>query len=310
MNKASELNLVGITRYIVLLLLSVLIISCGTESTEVVIDSDEPTKATEYQRVVSLAPSITEILFALGQGNKVVGVTEYCDYPPEALEKRVIGGYATPSLEAIVRCTPDLVALLEEHQDLRGQLDKLGIPYVTVNHINIVGIKSSIAALGKTLGAEAQAKVIFDDMDRRIERIQTLTKDKPRSRVLLSVGRHGGEGVQSLFIAGPGSFFDDLISIAGGENVYEGTVPYPSISAEGAVQMDPEVIIDIVPDLPEDQKSTIAKDWNTIPEVQAVANGRVHVLGDDYVAVPGPRFILTLEQMAEVFHPDVDWDTP
>ena len=178
-----------------------------------------------------------------------------------------------------------------------------------MNHINIEGIKSSIALLGKTMDAESEAQRIFDDMDRRIERIQLLTKDKPRSRVLLSVGRHGGEGVQSLFIAGPGSFFDDLIRIAGGGNVYEGSVPYPSISAEGAVQMDPEVIIDIVPDLPEEQKSTIAKDWNTIPEVQAVANGRVHVLGDDYVAVPGPRFILTLEQMAQVFHPDVDWDS-
>jgi iron complex transport system substrate-binding protein len=290
-----------IKHWITVCMLSVIVAACGGESHKA------PVQPTEIIRVVSLAPSITETIFALGQGDKVVGVTEYCKYPPEAQTREIIGGYSTPSLEAIVRCSPDAVVLLKEHQDLRTQLDKLDIEYITVDSLNIDSIREAIETLGEKLNAQAEAKSLLTDLNARIEHIHSLTKDKPRPKVLLSVGRHGGEGIQSLFIAGPGSYFDDLITLAGGTNAYDGTVAYPNISAEGTMQMNPDVIIDIFPDIPPDQRPIIAQDWQSLSEVKAVQTDRVHVLGDDYVAIPGPRFVLVLEQMAKAFHPDVDW---
>ena len=107
--------------WISLCLLCIVLSACSGDNTE----TPTPAPPTEAKRVVSLAPSITEMLFALDQGDKVVGVTEYCDYPPEAPTREIIGGYATPSIEAIVRCSPDVVVLLKEHQDTRAQLAKL-----------------------------------------------------------------------------------------------------------------------------------------------------------------------------------------
>ena len=289
--------------WISLCLLCIVLSACSGDNNETPVS----VLPTEVKRVVSLAPSITEMLFALDQGDKVVGVTEYCDYPPEALTREIIGGYATPSIEAIVRCSPDVVVLLKEHQDTRAQLAKLDIECVAVDSVTIESIRKAIATLGEKLQAQVQAKILLDDIDARMNRIQTLTKDQPRSKVLLSVGRHAGEGIQSLYIAGPGSYFDDLINLAGGTNAYHGAVSYPNISAEGAMQMNPDVIIDIVPDLPPEQRPIIAQDWQTVSEIKAVQAGRVHVLGDDYVAVPGPRFVMVLEQMAKAFHPEVDW---
>lgn len=310
MNKIELLNLKFCARWIGLSIICVVLAACGVDQKSSVDESPVEIREVNYQRVVSLAPSITEILFALEQGDKVVGVTQYCDYPPEAQSREIVGGYATPSIEAIVRCEPDIVALLKEHFETANQLEQLDIPYVTVDHINIASIRESIGRLGTILQADTQAQVLLDEMDIRMERIHTLTKDQPRPRVLVSVGRHAGEGVQSLFIAGPGNYFDDLITLAGGTNAYEGAIPYPNISAEGAIQMNPDVIIDIVPDLASEEIPKVAKDWQTIAELDAVQSGRVYVLGGDYVAVPGPRFVLVLEQMARAFHPDVEWDTP
>jgi iron complex transport system substrate-binding protein len=263
------------------------------------------------QRIVSLAPSITENLYALGQIDRVVGVTRYCDYPPEAQTKTKIGGYYDPNYEAIVMLDPDLIIMLAEHEMPRKHLDKLGYAIVVVNHKSISGILRSIEAVGAACGASQQAKSITDDIKERIERIREKTRGLPPPRVLVSIGRNMGSGtLTDVYISGKEGFYDEMIELIGGVNAYSGGVAFPVVSSEGIITMNPEVIIDMVPDLEENGWSPemVYREWNVVAQVDAVKNGRVHVFGEDYVAVPGPRFISIMENMARVMYPNVDWD--
>ncbi len=263
------------------------------------------------QRIVSLAPSITETLYALGLMDRVVGVTRFCDYPPEALTKTRIGGYYDPNYEAIVMLEPDLIIMLAEHEGPREHLAELGYNIVVVNHKSISGILKSIEAVGKACGATDKARSITDDIKARMERIRQKTAGLPSPRVMVSIGRNLGSGtLKDVYISGREGFYDEMIEIIGGVNAYDGSVAFPVVSSEGIITMNPEVIIDMVPDIEENgwNPEMIHKEWSALPQVDAVKNHRVYVFGEDYVAVPGPRFISIMEKMARVMYPDLDWD--
>jgi len=263
------------------------------------------------QRIVSLAPSITEILYAIGCIDRVVGVTRFCDYPPEARTKTKIGGYYDPNYEAIIMLEPDLIIMLAEHEAPREHLADLGYDIVVVNHKSISGILSSIETVGEACGASEKARSITADIRVRMERIREKTAGLPSPRVMVSIGRNMGSGkLKDVYISGKEGFYDEMIEIIGGVNAYSGGVAFPVVSSEGIITMNPEVIIDMVPDLKENGWSPemIYREWAALPQVDAVKNGRVHVFGEDYVAVPGPRFIAIMEKMARVMYPDVDWD--
>lgn len=265
-----------------------------------------------YQRVVSMSPSVTEILFSLGLGDRVVGVTEFCDYPPEAASRPRIGGYFNPNYEAIVALEPDLVILLEEHAEPRRALSAFDIAILVVSHKEIRGILDSINAIGRTCSVPHKAEIMVSTLEQRIETIEKATRDLDRPSVLVSVGRPLGTGeIREVYVAGQEGFYECMIDWAGGKNVYQGQmVRYPLVSAEGILTMNPQIIIDIsaeteTMDLDE---SVILKEWDSVSDVDAVKNGRVHILGEDYVGIPGPRFVLTLERIAEVIHPEIKWD--
>ena len=263
------------------------------------------------QRIVSLAPSITESLYALGLIDRVVGVTRYCDYPPEALTKTKIGGYYDPNYEAIVMLEPDLIIMLAEHEGPREHLAELGYPIIVVNHKSISGILRSIEAVGKACGALQKAKSITEDIKARMERIRAKTAGQPSPRVMVSIGRNMGSGtLKDVYISGKEGFYDEMIEMIGGVNAYGGGVAFPVVSSEGIVTMNPEVIIDMVPDLEENgwNPEMILKEWDALSQVDAVKNRRVYVFGEDYVAVPGPRFISIMEKMARVMYPNIHWD--
>ena len=264
-----------------------------------------------YRRIVSLAPSITETLYALGLMDRVVGVTRYCDYPPEALKIKKVGGYYDPNYEAILMLEPDLIIMLEEHEAPREHLTKLGFSVVAVNHKSIPGILQSIESIGEICGVLQKAKFITGDIRARMERILEKTEGLPSPRVLVSIGRNMGSGtLEDVYISGKEGFYDEMILRIGGVNAYSGGVAFPVVSGEGIIRMNPEVIIDMVPDLEERGwgPETIYRAWDALSQVDAVKKGRVYVFGEDYVAVPGPRFIDIMERMAQVMYPDVHWD--
>ena len=250
-------------------------------------------------RIVSLAPSITETLFALGLGDRVVGVTRYCRFPAEALTKAKVGGYYDPNYEEIVRLKPDLIIMLAEHKT-----PDLHCATLAVSHDSIAQILGSIVVIGGRCGAAVKAGEMAADIMGRIDTIKRRVRGLRCPRVLVSVGRTMGSS-NDLCAAGKRTFYNEMIMLAGGTNALENTaVPFPMVSAEGVLRINPEVIIEMVPEsfmnLYGTEKGETA--------VDAVKNRRVYLFTQDYALIPGPRFIFILEQMARVIHPEIRWN--
>jgi iron complex transport system substrate-binding protein len=268
-------------------------------------------KQTPPARIVSLAPSITEVLFEMDLGDRVVGVTRYCDFPPEAEEKAEVGGYFDVNYEMLLSLETDLVILLVEHQDALVRLDELGIQTLAVDHSRVAGILASITAIADRCGVKERGEGLRGSLENRMSEVQRrFSPSRPLSpsppRVLVAVGRlmdkgSGGE----VFISGRDGFYDDLISLAGGVNAYrEETLKFPAISDEGLVRLDPDVILEMVPDLAGDvDRRSLMDLWRSKAGIRAVREEKVHILGEDYVVVPGPRFVDLLEDMAEIINP-------
>ena len=267
-----------------------------------------------YSRVVSMAPSITETLFALDLADRVAGVTRYCDFPPEAKAKPQVGGFLDPNYEAIVALEPDLAILLTIHDEADARLNDLGINTLIVEHRTLEGILDSFRRIGEVCGAPEAAEALVADCERRMERVRRRTADLERPRVLISSARELGSGrLGTVYAAGKGQWYDNLIEAAGGTNVFEASSgQFPAISSEGLLRLDPDVVIEMAPDLADASytREDILAEWATLPDMTAVKTGRIYVLGGDYVPVPGPRFVQTLEDIAKVLHPDVDWSAP
>ncbi|MBN1885584.1 MAG: ABC transporter substrate-binding protein [Candidatus Krumholzibacteriota bacterium] len=256
-------------------------------------------------RIVSLSPSTTEILFAIGAGDRIVGVTRYCRYPAEAASIRRVGGYLDPNYEAIAALEPDLVAILPEQESIRNLLGRLGIRFVIVDNKRIEDIVRSIGTLGVVCGEQERAKRLVCGIEERIEAVRRGVAGRHRPRVLVSVEREVGAGVvRELYAAGRGGIYDELVELAGGENAYRRESPaFPLISAEGIVNLDPDVVIDLVPDVEGRGIDTAAAaaDWDGIPGFGK--KRRVCVVTADYAFIPGPRFPRFLEDLAGMIHP-------
>jgi iron complex transport system substrate-binding protein len=263
------------------------------------------------RRIVSMAPSVTETLYALGLGDRVVGVTRYCKYPPEVESKACIGGYFDPNLEALVTLKPDLVVMLDEHQQALPGIQKLKLKTWVVCHKNIEGIIDSFRSIGRTCGRASQGRQMAEDYENRLRAIQRRTAALRRPRVLFAIDRVPSPNhLADVYIAGADGYFDRMIALAGGANAYrENRVRFPVVSAEGILAMNPEVIIDLLPNVALQRRDAtdIASDWNELAQVEAVKCHRVFVFSQDYACVPGPRFIRVVEDIARVLHPDLDW---
>ncbi len=263
------------------------------------------------RRIVSLAPSVTETLYALGLGDRVVGVTRYCKYPPEVQSKVCIGGYFDPNLEAIVALKPDLVVMLEEHRQALPGIEKLKLKSWVVCHKNIEGIIDSFRSIGRVCGRAAEGRQMAEEYQQRLEAIERKTAGLRRPRVMFAIDRVPAPNhLADVYIAGADGYFDRMIAMAGGENAYrERRVRFPTVSPEGILAMNPEVIIDLLPNVALERRDakSIAADWDELAEVAAVRNHRVFVFSADYACVPGPRFIRVVEDIARVLHPDLDW---
>ncbi len=257
-----------------------------------------------------MSPSVTETLFALGAGDRVVGVTRYCQYPPRARTLQQIGGLLDPNFEAIVALRPDLVISRAAGERSIATLRQLGVKALVVRHDRLEGILDSFSTIGKACGAEKEAAELVETINSRMIAIRNRTASLPRPRVLFVVERTlDVGGIQDVYAAGADGYIDRLIALAGGKNVCRETAGgFPVLSAEGILQLNPEVIVDLVPNRSRQprNKQSLLDDWEQLPEVEAVRHGRVHIVEDDYAFVPGPRFILLAEKLARLFHPEHD----
>jgi iron complex transport system substrate-binding protein len=261
-------------------------------------------------RIISLSPSTTETLFALGMGHKLVGVTRFCNYPPEAQKLPQVGGYLDLNYEALVTLKPDLVIILPEFEQVKNYLTELNIRYLIVNNKTIHDIIQTIQTLGQMGGVQNEAEMLVNRLQTRMQTIKKITVLLPHPEVLISIGRTVGTGaLEEVYIAGKNTLYNEMIELAGGKNTYNNSVQaYPMVSAEGILQMNPDIIIDLVTDMTEKKltEQQLLKDWDSITSIQAAQNNRIHILSDDFAVIPGPRFILFLEKLVKIIHPELE----
>lgn len=249
-------------------------------------------------RIVSLAPSVTEMLFAIGAGDQLVGVTDFCDYPPEALKKPKIG-YANPNLESLIALQPDMVLAPKEFlkPDVILKLEQLKIPVFVMAATTVEDILGHLQTLGRMLDRSVTANDVAMTLRRRIAEIKARMQGVPPVRVLYVLNS------QPLITVGPGSFIDQLIGMAGGANVAaQSSTPYPRLSMEVVLQQDPEVLV-----FPIGKAEGISESeqqaWRQWPTMTAVKQGRLHQIPADLLNRPGPRIVQALGLLTDILHP-------
>jgi len=253
------------------------------------------------ERIVSHVPPITEIVFALGLGDKVVGVSDYCDYPGEAKLKPSVGNYYNPSIENIVALNPDLV-LTDGHSESIKQLDSLGITYLVIDPKDIDGIFHDIELLGKVTGVEGRAEKLIKDMRERVAQVMARVKDAPRPKVFYIID---ATDLNNPWTAGPGSFVDSLIAMAGGQNIVQAQGAWLQYNVEQVVSSDPEIII-----LPAEHGTAftspeVLREHPAWREISAVKLNKIYIIEGDLVDGYGPRLVQGLEEIAKLIHPEL-----
>ncbi len=260
------------------------------------------------RRIISLAPSLTEVLFAVGAGAQVVGVTEFCNYPPEAAARPKVGGITpdTINLERILELAPDLVLSSGDGQDpALANLARLGIATRVLPAESLEEVMGTIDEVGALSGHAERARRLRAELEGRVDRIRGLVSrlPTPRVRVFYQVWD------RPLMTTGR-SYVSELIEIAGGENVFgDLTQAFPQVSEEAVLVRDPEVIL-----IPSQHREPVRlEDVRRRPgwdRLSAVRSGRVHLLPGDPISRPGPRLVEVLETMARLLHPELFTEVP
>jgi len=261
------------------------------------------------ERIVSLAPSNTEILFALGAGDKVVGVTDVCDYPHnfaawvEAGNMSSIGNYWQPAVEPIIALDPDLVFAATSSEETAGTLRSLGYNVLIVEPKTIDGVLSGIQLIGRATGNHIEAGELVSELRQRIDAV---TNSASEATSIPAVYHEiWGPDIQS---AGPGTFIDELIALAGGQNIFHDAISsFPIVSSETVIERNPDVII--FPHMYMGTQSWGSYEdianrpgWNVITAIQ---NDNFHIIDASIISRSGPRLMDALEIIAEMIHPEI-----
>ncbi len=255
-------------------------------------------------RIVALAPSVTETLYFLGLGDRVVGVTRFSSYPPEAAQKPKVGSYVSLNPERIIGLSPDLVIGTADGNPpaVIRLLERAGIPVFVLNPRNIRQVIEALVSVGELCGVRARAEVLADALTRRVDTIVAKTAGRAKPVVFLQVN------VKPIMAANGSTFLNDLIRLAGGVNMTrDEPVIYPRIGLEAVIRGRPEVILISSMDrggaFEEARRQWL--NWTLIP---AVRHGRVHLVDSDLTDRPSPRIVRGLEILARHIHPDAGWN--
>jgi len=258
--------------------------------------------AVEPQRIVSLAPSVTETVFALGLGDRLVGVSVYCDYPPEAQRIDRVGTFLTPNVEAIVAKRPDVIIAVPSPGNQSGveALRRLGVRVVLIDPNTLQEIKDSIVTIGRELDHESEARSLVARIEARMASVRARVADAAERSVLMVVGQ------TPLIAVGPGTFQDELIRQARGRNLaVQAGGSWPHLSLEFAIAAAPEVIIDTTMGNEERTGADAAMAfWRAFPTIPAVREHRVYGYKAYMLLRPGPRIDEAFEAIARFIHPE------
>lgn len=253
-------------------------------------------------RIISIIPSTTEMLFAMGAGPRVIGVGNFDRYPPEALTRTKVGGLIDPDVERIISLKPDLVVVYGTQNDLRTQLERAKIPMFLYQHAGLPDITGTIRQLGARIGSEKESNALADRIEAEIADVKKRVAGRPRPRTLLVFGRDA-ETLRGIYASGAIGFLHDMLEAAGGTNVFA-DVDRQSIqtTSELAVARAPEVIIEIGVDTSSAAGRNL-RAWDSLASVPAVRNKRIYQLRGDGMMNPGPRISASVRRVAEALHP-------
>jgi len=248
----------------------------------------------KVERAVSLAPNLTEIVFSVGAGDKLVGVTSFCNYPEEAQKIQKIGDTMTPNIENIIALKPNIVfvSTASQIETFTKTLDEQGIVYFVTNPQNLDGIYKSINQIGDVFGKTEKAREVVENLQKRVAEVEARTEKAQRVKTFVQIDR------EALYTVGRDSFITDLIRRAGGASVTaDVATAYPTLNKETAFALNPEAII-----LSESPNNLTPND--VFKNSPAVKNAKVFKVNADIISRPAPRIVDALEQIARALHPE------
>jgi iron complex transport system substrate-binding protein len=255
----------------------------------------------DLRRVVALAPSVTEIVYALGQERRLVGVTRYSNYPPAAGKLPKVGSYIHLDVERIVALQPDVCLAVKDGNPIGAveQLESLGIPVYAVDPLDLESVMRSVRAIGGLLDASSEAEAITGDMRRRVAHVQARVEEaRTRPTLFFQIG------ISPIVSVGSNTFIHTLIELAGGTNVAAGKTPYPRFSREQVIALAPEVIV-----ISSMARAAIFEEvkaeWMQWPAIPAVKHNAVFIAPPDMFDRPSPRLVDALELLAGLMHPEL-----
>lgn len=256
-------------------------------------------------RIVSLIPAVTETIYAVGAGPAVVGVSTFDTYPPDVASVTRVGGLVDPDTERILALRPDLVFLYGSQTDLVVQLERAGVAYQTYRHGGIAGIVDTTRSVGRRVGHAARGDALATEIERDLAAVRARVEGRPRPRTLIVFGREEGL-LRGIYASGGTGFIHDMVEAAGGENIFADVVQEAvQASLESILARAPEVILELrapnavrTPDWAARQLEI----WRAAPSLPAVRDGRVHVLIDERLVVPGPRVAGGVDLIARTLH--------
>jgi len=258
------------------------------------------------QRIVAIPPSAVEFLFALGAGDRVAAVGDWCRHPPEATRLPRIGGETNPGLEQILALRPDLLIVQGKAEKVEAFGREHGIRILHMNTDTLPTLRAGVRELGRLVGCAAEAERLAARIDLDLAAVAHRVAGRPRPRVFLCMNHSPGT-LRGLSTAHGASLLSGLLEIAGGRNLLgDVELAYPPVSKEELLRRAPEVIFDLHPgeELSDEARRELLADWQAMATVPAVRDGRVYLLTDEALLIPGPRVTQVARRLAEILHPE------
>jgi iron complex transport system substrate-binding protein len=266
-----------------------------------------PAEQSLPRRIISLVPATTEMLFAMGAGDRVAGVSNYDRFPPEVERLPKVGGLLDPDVERVLSLKPDLVIVYDTQADLKRQLERAQVPMFLYVHRGLPDITGTMRALGARVGAKAEADAAASRIEQQLAAIGRRVAGRTRPKTLLVFGREAGT-LRHVMASGGYGFLHDVLEIAGGADVLGGMRRQSvDTSTEMILTSAPDVIIELHygGDMKPESFETERQVWKALPSIPAVRNSRVYLLDGQEFVVPGPRIVVAAERFARTLHPEV-----
>jgi iron complex transport system substrate-binding protein len=257
------------------------------------------------QRIICMSPSVTELTFALGQGDRVVGVSQHTVHPPEALDRPRCGGFVNPNFERIMALQPDLVLTQGLAKEVRRFAEEQDINCLTLNITELNSIFSAIQRMGRALHCPEKAAELTRTLQGQLNEVRSRVSDRDPVPTFVVIGREPGS-LGNLTTIGPGSYLADVLELAGGRNIFgDLSQRYATVNKESLAQRRPQMIVELHGDgmMGTQKKQQVRRTWGQMSALPAVQQGRVQVVDGTYALIPGPRVIKLARDLASHLHP-------